>query len=354
MNKIGLIVLCLIFSLTISCDNNSTNESKKEVEDKVVWKMASSFPGTLNIIGEGALNFIERIDQVSNGSIKIKFFEPGALVPALEVFDPVSTGAIDAAWSTPGFWAGKIPAAQFFTAIPFGPSPGELLGWYHYGGGKELWEEIYHRHNVHPVQCLMISPEASGWFKKEINSIEDLKGLKMRFFGLGAVVMGKLGVSTQLLAPGDIYPALELGTIDATEFSMPIIDKDFGFHQIAKHYYFPGWHQPFSTNELMINLDRWNALSTSQKAQIETTCTENVVKSLAMSETRQPEALEFYESVGVTLHRWPDEILEQYKKAWDQVVKEKSSEDEDFARVWNSLSAYREKYKIWKNLGYVD
>ena len=141
MNKIGLIVLCLIFFLTISCDNNSTNESKKEVEDKVVWKMASSFPGTLNIIGEGALNFIERIDQVSNG----------ALVPALEVFDPVSTGAIDAAWSTPGFWAGKIPAAQFFTAIPFGPSPGELLGWYHYGGGKELWEEIYHRHNVHPV-----------------------------------------------------------------------------------------------------------------------------------------------------------------------------------------------------------
>ena len=199
-----------------------------------------------------------------------------------------------------------------------------------------------------------ISPEASGWFKKEINSIEDLKGLKMRFFGLGAVVMGKLGVSTQLLAPGDIYPALELGTIDATEFSMPIIDKDFGFHQIAKHYYFPGWHQPFSTNELVVNLDRWNALSTSQKAQIETTCTENVVKSLAMSETRQPEALEFYESVGVTLHRWPDEILEQYKKAWDEVVKEKSSEDEDFARVWNSLSTYREKYKIWKNLGYVD
>ena len=293
--------------------------------------MASTFPGNLNIIGEGGLNFIKRIDTVSNGSIKIKFFEPGALVPPLEVFDAVSTGAVDAGWSTAGYWAGKIPAVQFFTAVPFGPNASEFLAWYHEGGGKQLWEEIYARHNLHPVQCELISPEASGWFKNEITSLDDLKGLKMRFFGLGAKVMDKVGANTQLLAGGDIYPALELGTIDATEFAMPSIDLDLGFYQIAKHYYFPGWHQPASALELMINLDKWNALSESQKAQIEATCSENVVKTLAMAESRQPKALEELQSKGVTLHRWSDEVLAELEAAWFEVVEEESASNEDFA-----------------------
>ena len=200
----------------------------------------------------------------------------------------------------------------------------------------------------------MISPESSGWFREEINSVEDLKGLKMRFFGLGAKVMDKVGVSTQLLAGGDIYPALELGTIDATEFAMPSIDIDLGFYQIAKHNYFPGWHQPASALELLINLDKWNALNETQKAQIEATCSESVVKGLAMAESRQPDALKKLQEKGVTLHRWPDETLEVLRNAWDEVVKEEAAKDDDFAKVWASLSTFRESYKIWKDLGFVD
>lgn len=354
-NLITILTLLISTIFLCSCDNSSQNAEEGAKTNKVIkWKMASTFPGNLSILGEGAINFTQRVDLISNGNIKIKFFEPGALVPPLEIFDAVSSGAVDAGWSTAGYWAGKIPAVQFFTAIPFGPNASEFLAWYHEGGGKELWEEIYAEHNLRPVQCGIISPEASGWFRNEITSVDDLKGLKMRFFGLGAKVLDKIGVSTQLLAGGDIYPALELGTIDATEFAMPSIDLELGFYQVAKHYYFPGWHQPASALELLINLDKWNALSDSQKAQIETTCTESVVKLLTMAESRQPKALEELKSKGVNLHRWPDEILKTFENAWYEVVEEEAAKNEDFARVWDSLSEFRKSYKTWKNLGFVD
>ena len=354
-NLITILTLLISTIFLCSCDNSSQNTEEGVKTNKVIkWKMASTFPGNLSILGEGAINFTQRVDLISNGNIKIKFFEPGALVPPLEIFDAVSSGAVDAGWSTAGYWAGKIPAVQFFTAIPFGPNASEFLAWYHEGGGKELWEGIYAEHNLRPVQCGIISPEASGWFRNEITSVDDLKGLKMRFFGLGAKVLDKIGVSTQLLAGGDIYPALELGTIDATEFAMPSIDLELGFYQVAKHYYFPGWHQPASALELLINIDKWNALSDSQKAQIETTCTESVVKLLTMAESRQPKALEELKSKGVNLHRWPDEILKTFENAWYEVVEEEAAKNEDFARVWDSLSEFRKSYKTWKNLGFVD
>ena len=195
-------------------------------DKRVRWKMGSTYPGRLTQLGTLGKRIEDRIDAVSGGNIRIKFNEPGALVPALEVFDAVSAGSIDAAWSTPGYWAGKVPALQMFGSVPFGPAAGEYLAWVKFGGGQEIFDELYDTHNIRSLFCGIIAPEASGWFRKEIKSVEDLRGLKMRFYGLGAKVMQKLGVSTQLLAGGDIYPALELGTIDATEFSMPAVDMN--------------------------------------------------------------------------------------------------------------------------------
>jgi TRAP-type mannitol/chloroaromatic compound transport system substrate-binding protein len=208
----------------------------------------------------------------------------------LETFDAVSYGALDAAWSSPGFWSGKVPALQIFAAIPFGPDSPEYLAWYYNGGGQEIFEQIYHKNNIHSIICGISPPEASGWFKNEIKSLEDLKGIRMRFFGLGARVMSKFGVSTQLLATGDIFPALELGVIDATEFSMPAVDLKLGFNKIAKHYYFPGWHQQSTFFELMINLDKWQSLSDQQQAQINTTCGDNIRFAIAQGEALQAEA----------------------------------------------------------------
>jgi TRAP-type mannitol/chloroaromatic compound transport system substrate-binding protein len=319
----------------------------------VHFKMASAYPGELVQSGTRCRALEREIAAVSDGRVRLQFFEPGALVPAFEIFDAVSSGAVDAGCSVSGFWAGKIAALQIFAAIPFGPEHGEFLAWIYYGGGEEMFRELYARHNIHGMHCGLVTPEASGWFRTEITTLEDLKGLKMRFFGLGAKVMDKLGVSTQLLAAGDIFPALELGTIDATEYSTPAADLKLGLYQVAKHYYFPGWHQPATLGELLINMDRWRALTAADKALFEMACSDNIRRGIAEGEAIQFQALADLEARGVILHKWPPEILDAFRAAWDQVVAEEVARDADFARAWASLSAFRKRYKLWSALAYI-
>ena len=363
MRNVMLLVIGLIGGLSIgyfTMQNGdrmavATNgEVAAEVVSKPVrWKMGSAFPGALVQLGTLGTTLSRTVGEISGGDVELKFFEPGALVPALELFDAVSTGAIDAGWSTPGYWAGKVPALQFYTAVPFGPAVGEYMAWFYYGGGEALYDELYSRHNIKGMLCGIIAPEASGWFQKEITSIDDFKGMKMRFFGLGAKVMEKIGVSTQLIAGGDIFPALELGTIDATEFSMPAIDLELGFHQVAKHYYLPGWHQQSTYLELMMNRDRWNGLSTTQQAQIRAACGENFRIAIAEGEAIQFGAIEELKGKGVTVHRWSDEMLGHFAAAWDAVVAEEAAADPDFAKVWTSMQEFRANYAVWKELGYL-
>ncbi len=318
------------------------------------WKMASAYPSELVQSGTRCRYLEQRLATASGGQIELKLFEPGALVPPLEIFDAVSSGAIDAGCSTSGFWAGKIPALQVFSAVPFGPQHGEFLAWIYFGGGEEIFQELYARHNIHAMHCGLVTPEASGWFRREIKSLEDLKGLKMRFFGLGAKVMEKLGVSTQLIAAGDIFPALELGTIDATEFSTPAADLELGFYQIATHYYFPGWHQPATLGELLSNMDRWTSLTPAQQALLEMACGDNIRRGIAEGEAIQFRALRELQDHGVVFHRWSPEILDALHQAWLQVIAEQTAMDADFARTWNSLDEFRANYKTWSDLAYAE
>ena len=320
---------------------------------QVRWKMASAFGSQWPIQGELGIHLVNQVEEVTGGSVKIQFFEPNALVPPLEMFDAVSQGSIDAAWASAGLWAGKIPALQFFTAVPFGPGIGEYLGWLYADGAEETYRALYAPHGIHAMHCGLHSPEGSGWFREEIESIEDLRGLKMRFFGLGARVMEKLGVSTQLLAGGDIFPALELGAIDAAEYSMPVIDLNQGFYQVAKHYYFPGWHQQTSLFELLVSIDRWNELSLVQQAQIEIVCEANFVRGAAMGEAAQSKALAELEALGVQFHHWSPEILDAMRQGWQEVVAEESAKDADFARVAESYFAFHEAYRKWAEYGYL-
>jgi len=323
-------------------------------EEPVRWKMASAVSSSVVILGTTAIGFTEKIAAISGGDFVIKFYEPGALVPPLEMFDAVSRGSIEAAWAPPAFWAGKIRAAPLFSAMPFGPAAGEYLAWIYHGGGQELWREILAPHGIYSVFCSLEAPEASGWFREEITSVDDLKGLKMRFLGLGALTMQKLGVSTQLLPPADVYPALERGVIDATELSVPAVDLKLGFHNIAKHYYFPGWHQPATLVDLMVHLPRWQELSDTHKAQIEVACRASIVDNLALAEASQFKALHELRTKGVQLHRWPQEMLAAFEAAWQEVAAEQAAQDADFKRAWESLQAFRANYKIWKDLGYLD
>ncbi len=322
-------------------------------EDRVRINMPSTFPSRLVILGTLGTKLTETVDAVSGGELQLTFHEPGALVPALEVFDAAANGSVGAAWSVPGYWTGKNMALALFSAVPFGPSASEYLAWIYHGGGHELMNDIYNRNGLHSLICGVIAPEASGWFREEITSVEDLVGLKMRFFGLGARVMQRLGVDTQLLAGGDIYPALERGTIDATEFSMPAIDLDLGFYQIAKHYYFPGWHQQSTLQELLMNKETWDNLSPRNKAILEVACRANVTDALALGEAIQGRALADLQEKGVTIHRWPDEILERLEAEWNAVAAEESATNPDFKAAWDSLQAFRAEYAIWRDLGYL-
>ncbi len=320
---------------------------------KVRWKMHAAFGKNVAVIGPPPIRVAEAIDKMSGGDFDIKVFEPGALVGGYAYYDAVSQGAIDAAFGTPGANQGKNSAYNFFSTWPFGPAAPEFVAWFMYGGGLQLAEEMYARDNIKFLLCGMIPPETSGWFRSEISSLDQLKGLKMRFFGLGAKVMQKFGVSTQQLAGGDIYPALELGTIDATEFSMPAIDRSYGFYQIAKHNYFPGWHQQSTANEILVNMDKWNELSTEHKAMLETACKAQVMEMIADGEASQFQAMLDNEGDGVTNHYWPDEVLGKLQGAWDEVIAEEIATNPDSKKVWESITAFREKYAIWRKFGYL-
>jgi len=351
--KIRTFMTLPLMALAAACSGPDDAGTEQVMGDPIRWKMTSTFPSSLTQLGTMGKRFSEQIEKVSGGNIEIRFYEPGALAPALEGFDAVSYGAIEAGWSTPGYWAGKEPALQLFGAVPFGPDAQEYIAWYYFGGGKEIYQELYEKHNIKGIICGITAPEASGWFKEEIKTIDDLKGKKIRFFGLGARVLNKLGANSQLLAGGDIYPALELGTIDGAEFSMPAVDYDMGFYQVAKNYYFPGWHQQSTMYEVTINLDAWNTLSATQQAQIEATCGDNVRFGIAEGEALQFEAMKMLEAKGVNLREWPPEILDALEAAWLEVAAEMAAEDDDFARAWESLSKFRRDYKIWRDKGYL-
>jgi len=318
-------------------------------------EMTSAFGKNLPILGSAATDFVAKINSISQ-EVEFEHFDPGELVPTLEALDAVSNGSVDAAYATSGYWQGKMTAASLFAAVPFGPEAGEFLGWMLYDDGAAMLQKLYdmNGYNVQVMPCGIIAPETSGWFKTEINELSDLEGLNMRFFGLGAEVMQRLGVSTSLLAGGDIFPALERGAIDATEFSMPRIDARLGFHQIAKFNYFPGWHQPATMFELLINKDVWEDLDEQTQEQIKIACLANITTNYAEGEATNFAAMvENVEKNGVTLKQWDPEILATFEATWAEVAAELAAEDEYFKLVWDDLQEYRAGYKTWGDSIYL-
>lgn len=322
-------------------------------DKKVRVQIGGAFPSSTAILGPAQLRFVKNVKDLSGGSIDIKFFEPGALVPSSQYFDAVSNGSLDMAYTATGYFTGKDIAFALLGAVPFGPGVGEYLAWFEYGGGNELSDELHAKYNIVAKLCGIIAPEASGWFRKEIKSVEDFKGLKMRFYGLGANVMQKMGVATQLLQAGEIFQALQLGTIDATEFSMPTMDLTLGFHQVAKHYYFPGWHQQASTGHVYISKSKWDEFSPAQKNVIEQSCKAQMYQEFAESEAKQFEAMNELKAKGVTIHTWSPEILKALEEKWLEVVEEQKAKSPEFTKIWDSYSTFRKNYAIWRENGYL-
>ena len=198
----------------------------------------------------------------------------------------------------------------------------------------------------------MIPPEASGWFREPIESADDLVGLKIRFAGLGGIVLGRMGASITMLASTDIFPSLERGVIDATEFSIPSVDQSLGFYKVAKHYYFPGWHQPASIGELIVNQESWESMAPDQRQYVENACMANMTWSLSRGVATQGEAIAFFEANGVTIHQWSPELLARFREVAAEVMIEASASDPAFKEAWDSLQAYRAQNAQWRDMAY--
>ena len=317
---------------------------------KVELKIATCQPTHLPGLGDAIVGVAERVAAMTAGRIELTVHEPGALVPPLEVLDAVATGTIDGGFGPAGFWAGKMPAAPLFSAVPFGPEAGEYVAWMNYGGGLELEQQMYDEagFNVVPLPCCLLAAETSGWFRQPVETPADLKGLKMRFYGLGGQVMQELGVAVTVMPGGEIYQALEKNVLDATEYSMPAIDEKLGLARVANYNYFPGWHQQATILELLINKSIWQSLSAADQAVIETACRAAMLDSFAKSESLQAAAIRRNaDERGVENRTWSPEMLAVFQKTWQQVATREADRNPFFKEVWEQLQAFREDYREW-------
>jgi TRAP-type mannitol/chloroaromatic compound transport system substrate-binding protein len=322
-------------------------------QEPVQLDVASTFPSSMTILGDVSTKLPVKVARLTGGSLQLTFHEPGVMFPGAETVNAVADGRVDGAWAGAGWFADRDSAFNMFSSVPFGPGIGEYVGWLYYGGGLELAREMFHAEGVHNIPCGLIPPEASGWFRKEIRTVDDLAGLRMRFFGLGARVMQKHGVITSRQPPGEILAALKADELDAAEFSLPAMDLPLGFGEEAKFYYFPGWHQQATLFDLYINLDVWKGLTDQHQAAIEMACGDALRDMVAQGEAAQWQAMQQLQEEGVQLKRWPPEILVSFENAWLEIVAEESAANENFRRVHESYAGFRKNYALWQHFSFL-
>lgn len=336
----ALLVMEKSRSKYLSSDSTTDIASHPEETKQYHWKMVTSWPKNTPGLGVSAEKIAQIINDMSNGRIQIHVYGANELVPALGVFDAVSSGSVEMGHSGSYFWRGKVPAAQFFTSIPFGMNAQEQNAWLFHGGGLELWREVYAPFNLIPFPAGSTGVQMAGWFNREINSVSDLHGLKMRIPGLAGEVFNAAGGTAVNIPGGELYTALQTGVIDAAEWVGPENDLAFGFHQIAKYYYYPGWHEPAPTLELMINKQAFESLPPDLQA-IVTYATRAINQDMLDSYTaNNSRALKEIEAKGVQVRRLPDEVLKRYYDIAQQVYEQQAAKDPLFKKVYESYKAF--------------
>ena len=311
-----------------------------------VITLATSWPAHFPIMGTGVERFAQKVKDASGGSLEIKLFPKNTLVPALAVFDAASNGQIDAFHSGPYYWKGKNSSFSLFSGIPFGFTAEEINSWMLFGGGLELWREKYDKYNLYPLLGGNTNIQMGGWFRKKIESLSDMQGLKMRIPGLGGEVFSKMGVNPILLPAGEIYTSLERGVIDATEWVGPALDMKMGFYKVAPYYY-SGWHEPGSILELTFNKQSWNKLADEHKAIVELASSDLNSSMTSEFHYENIHALEKLKSLGVELLKFPDEVNEAGKRGLQEVIAEQSAKNKDFEIVYNSIKKHLDLSKVW-------
>ncbi|MCB1847633.1 MAG: TRAP transporter substrate-binding protein [Halieaceae bacterium] len=305
------------------------------------WKMVTTWPKNFPGLGSAAENFARYMDEMSGGRLQVHVYGAGEIVPAFEVFDAVSQGVADAGHGAAYYWKGKIPSSVFFTAVPFGLNAQEINGWLHYGGGLELWREAYAPFNIIPFAGGNTGVQMAGWFNREINSIADLQGLKMRIPGLAGDVFAEAGGTAVRIPGGELYTSLQTGVIDATEWVGPYNDLALGLHEVAKYYYYPGWHEPGSMLELIVNKDSFEALPADLQAMVTVAARAANQDMLDEFTARNNAALQdLVKNHGVQLRRLPDDVLQALYQGSEKAMRELVAEDPMAARVYESYKSF--------------
>jgi len=305
------------------------------------WKMVTAWPKNYPGLGTAAERLAERVATMSAGRLTIKVYAGGELVPPLEVFDAVSRGTAELGHGAAYYWKGKVPAAQFFTAVPFGLSTSEMNAWLSKGGGQALWDEAYAPFGVKPVVVGNTGMQMGGWYNKEINALDDLKGLKIRMPGLGGEVLSKLGATTVNLPGGEVFTALQTGAIDATDWVSPYNDLAFGLHKAAKFYYYPGWQEPQAVLELLINQKALDSLPADLQAILTEAARAASQDMLDDYVYHNALALDELKQQGALLKRFPDEVLDAMQRESAVVLGELAAQSELNGRIWASMQAFQ-------------
>jgi len=313
----------------------------------VNWRMAASWPKSLDTLYGGAEHLCNRVSQATGGKFNIKLFAAGEIVGGLQVADAVQNGTVECGHTAAYYYFGKDQTFAFGTNIPFGLNSRQQYAWYTHGGGLELMREFYREYNIVNFIAGCTGCQMGGWFRKPIKSIADLKGLKMRIGGTGGTVLQRLGVVPQQIAGGDIYPALEKGTIDAAEWVGPYDDEKLGFYKVAKHYYYPGWWENGSTPEAFVNAKAWESLPKEYQAVFEAAAAEAYTWTLAKYDAQNPAALKRLLATGVILSGFSNEIMAACYKASEENYEEVAAKNAKFRKVWEPWKKFRADQIQW-------
>ncbi len=307
------------------------------------WRLVTTWPANFPGLGTGAIDFARRVEACSAGRLKIRIYGDGELVPAFETFDAVSSGTAEIGHGASYYWKGKVPAASFFASIPFGLIAQEMNAWLYHGGGWDLWKEAYAPFGLLPVPCGSSGTQMGGWFRKEIRSLADIKGLKMRIPALGGEIIARAGGTPVTMPGSEIFTSLQSGAIDAAEWIGPYNDLAFGLHKAAKYYYYPGWQEPGSALEMIINQAAFASLPEDLREIVLTCASATNDRMSAEFTARNAEALQtLVRDHGVRVRRYPDDVLRELQRLSAEVLEETARTDAMFRRVLDSLQAFRQ------------
>ena len=313
----------------------------------ISWRMVASWPKSLDTLFGGAEHIAKRVSEASGGKFTIKVFAAGEVVGALQVLDAVQNGTVECGHTAPYYYFGKDPTFAFGTSIPFGLNARQHYAWMHHGGGLELMREFYKDYNVINIPAGNTGCQMGGWFRKEIKTVADLKGLKFRIGGTAGLVLAKLGVVPQQIAVGDIYPSLEKGTIDAAEWVGPYDDEKLGFYKVAKYYYYPGWWEGGPALDLMIGTKAWESLPKEYQAILQAACAEAYIWMVAKYDAVNPPALKRLLANGVKLAPFPNDVMAACYKASEETFNDIASKNAKFKKVYEPWKKFRDEQIQW-------